>query len=176
MVSTEVSSLAAHNSSHGRSKASTMAHDATASRVVEAARSVGVLVPSCSVRDSGTTLLPFQQRRSHELDSSDPGGPRVWSRGLSGWMPGRHIRRGDDRRGREDTHYRCHDIVKFCGMARRTGGKERAHCGKPIEAIQALAEESVRMETIPEYALELERGEKMVSLVFCRPDQCSLHE
>jgi hypothetical protein len=54
-----------------------MAREATASRVVEAARGVGVLVPSRSVRDSGATLHPFQQRRSHEPDSSDPGGPRV---------------------------------------------------------------------------------------------------
>jgi hypothetical protein len=117
-----------------------MARDATASRVVEAARRVGVLVPSRSVRDSGATLHPFQQRRSHEPDSSDPGVPRVWARGSSGWMPGRLIRRGDDRRGREDTQYRCHNIAKFCCMARRTGGQERALCGKPIEAIQALAQ------------------------------------
>jgi hypothetical protein len=57
-------------------------------------------------------------------------------------------------RGREDTQYMCYDIVEFCCMARRTGGKERALCGKPIEAIQALAKGSVRMETLPEYALE----------------------
>jgi hypothetical protein len=69
------------------------ARDATASRVVEAARGVGVLVPSRSVWDSGATLYPFQQRRSHEPDSSDPGGPRVWARGSSGWMPGRHTKR-----------------------------------------------------------------------------------
>jgi hypothetical protein len=123
------------SSSHERPEASTMVRDATASRFVEAARDVGVLVPSRSVRDSGAALHPFQQRRSHEPDSSDPGGPRVWARGSSGWMPERHIRRGDDRRGREDTQYRCHDIVKLCCMARRTGGKERALCGKPIEAI-----------------------------------------
>jgi hypothetical protein len=90
-----------------------MARDATESRVVEAARGVGVLVPSRSARDSGATLHPFQQRRSHEPDYSDPGGSRVWARGSSDWMPGRHIRRGDDRRGREDTQYRCHNIVNF---------------------------------------------------------------
>jgi hypothetical protein len=54
-----------------------MARDATASRVVKAARGVGVLVPSRPVWDSGATLHPFKQRRSHESDSSDPGGPRV---------------------------------------------------------------------------------------------------
>jgi hypothetical protein len=43
-------------------------------------------------------------------------------------------------RGREDTQYMCHDIVEFCCMARRIGGKERALCGKPIEAIKALAQ------------------------------------
>jgi hypothetical protein len=53
-----------------------MARDATASLVAEAARGVEVLVPSRSVRDYGATLHPFQQRRSHEPDSSDPGGPR----------------------------------------------------------------------------------------------------
>jgi hypothetical protein len=39
-----------------------MARYAAASRVVEAARGVGVLVPSRSVWDSGATLYPFQQR------------------------------------------------------------------------------------------------------------------
>jgi hypothetical protein len=80
-----------------------MDRDATASRVVEAARGVGVLVPSRSVQNSGATLHPFQQRRSHDPNSSDSGGPRLWARGSSGWMPGRHIQRGDDRRGSEDT-------------------------------------------------------------------------
>jgi hypothetical protein len=117
-----------------------MARDATASRVVEAARGGKVLVSSRSVRDFGATLLPFQQRRGHEPDSSDPGGPRLWARGSSGWMPGRHIRRGDDRRGREHTQYWCHDVVKFCCMARRTGGKERALFGKLIDTIQALTQ------------------------------------
>jgi hypothetical protein len=117
-----------------------MVRDATARRVVEAARGVGVLVPSRSVWDFGATLHHFEQQRSHENDSSDPKGPRVWARESSGWMPGRHIRRGDDRRGREDTQYRCHDIVKFCCMARRIGGKERALYGEPIESIQALAQ------------------------------------
>jgi hypothetical protein len=117
-----------------------MARYAAASRVVEAARGVGVLVPSRSVRDSRANLYPFQQRRGHEPDSSDPGGPRVWGRRSSGWMPRRHIRRGDDRRGREDSQYRCNDIVKLRGMARRTRGKEGAVCGKPVEAIQALAQ------------------------------------
>jgi hypothetical protein len=117
-----------------------MARDATASRVVEAARGVVVLVPSRSVRDSGATLHPFQQRRSHESDSSDPGGPCFWARRSSDWMPGWHTRRGDDRRGRENTQYRCHDIVKFCYMARWTGGQEMAVCGTPIEAIQELTQ------------------------------------
>jgi hypothetical protein len=143
-------------SSHGRPNSSAMARDATASRDVEAARGVGVLMPSRSVWDSGATLHTFQQRRSHEPDSSDPGGSRVWARGSSGWMPGRHIRRG-----REDTQYKCHNIVKFCSMARRTGGKERALCGKPIEAIQALAQRK--------------RDNKDTARVrlFCRPDQFS---
>jgi hypothetical protein len=48
-------------------------------------------------------------------------------------------------------------------MARRTGGKIRALCGKPIEAIQALAQRNVRIETLSEYVLELEREEQMVS-------------
>jgi hypothetical protein len=117
-----------------------MARYAAASRVVEAARGVGVLVPSLSVWDSGATLHPIQQRRSHEPDSSDLGGPRVWARGPSGWIPRRHIRRGDDREGREDSQYRCNDIVKLRGMARQTRGKEGAVCGKPVEAIQALAQ------------------------------------
>jgi hypothetical protein len=55
-------------------------------------------------------------------------------------MPRRHIKIGDDRRGREDTQYRCHDIVKFCCMERRAGGKERALCGKPVKAIKELAQ------------------------------------
>jgi hypothetical protein len=97
-------------------------------------------VPSRSVRDSGANLHPFQQRRSHEPDSSDPGGPRVWALGSSGWIPGRHIQRGGDRSGRENMQYRCHDVVKFCCMARRTEGKEMALCDKPVEAIQALAQ------------------------------------
>jgi Reverse transcriptase (RNA-dependent DNA polymerase) len=53
-------------------------------------------------------------------------------------MTRRHIRRGDDRRGREDLQYRCSDIVKLCGMERWSRGKERALCGQPVEAIQAL--------------------------------------
>jgi hypothetical protein len=97
-------------------------------------------VPCRSVWDSGATLHPFQQRRCHEPDPLDPGRPRIWARGPSGWMPRRDIRRGDDRRGREDSQCRCHDIVKLCGMARRTRRKERALCGKPVEAIQALAQ------------------------------------
>jgi hypothetical protein len=55
-------------------------------------------------------------------------------------MPRRHIRKGDDRRGKEDSQYRCNDIVKLCGIAKRSRGKERALCGQPIEAIQALAQ------------------------------------
>jgi hypothetical protein len=55
-------------------------------------------------------------------------------------MPGMHIRRDDDRRGREDTQYRCHDIVKLCGMARQTREKEGAVCSKPVDEIQALAQ------------------------------------
>jgi hypothetical protein len=82
---------------------------------------------------------------------------------IFGWMPGRYIWRGDDRRGREDTQYRCHDIVKLCSMARRSGGKERALCGKPIEESKHWPKKSVRMQTLPEYALELENKEKMVS-------------
>jgi hypothetical protein len=58
--------------SHGRSKASVLALDATTSRGVEATRDVGVLVPRCSVWDPGATIGPFQQRRSHESDPSDP--------------------------------------------------------------------------------------------------------
>jgi hypothetical protein len=77
-----------------------MARDATASRIVEAARSVGVLVPCRSVWDYAATLYRFQKRRSHEPDSSDPEGPRVWARGYSGWMPRGHKRRGDDRQVR----------------------------------------------------------------------------
>jgi hypothetical protein len=117
-----------------------MARYAAASRVVEAARGVEVLVPSRSVWDSGATLHPIQRRRGHEADSSDPGGPRVWARGPLSWMPRRHIRRGDDRRGREDSQYRCNDIFKLCGMAKRTREKEGAVCGKTVEAIQALAQ------------------------------------
>jgi hypothetical protein len=48
-----------------------------------------------------------------------------------------------------DSQYRCHDIVKLLGLARRTGGKEGVVCGKPVEAIQALAQGSMRMETLP---------------------------
>jgi hypothetical protein len=55
-------------------------------------------------------------------------------------MPRRHIRRGDDRRGREDLQYRCNDIVKLCGVTRRSRGKEGAVCGKYVEAIQASAQ------------------------------------
>jgi hypothetical protein len=57
-----------------------------------------------------------------------------------GLGPRRHIRRGDDRRGREDSQYRRHDIFKLCGMEIRTRGKEGALCGKAVEAIQALAQ------------------------------------
>jgi hypothetical protein len=120
-------------------------------------------VPCRSVWDSGATLHPFQQRRGHEPDSSDPGGPRVWARGHSGWMPGRHVRRGDDRRGREDSQYRCNDIVKLCSMARRSRGKERELCGKPIEAIQALAQRKREKRDTARVRFELEHGEKMVS-------------
>jgi hypothetical protein len=77
-----------------------MARDAAASRFVEAARGVGVLVPSRSLRDSGAALYSFLQRRSHEPDSSVLGGPRVWARGSSGWIRSRHVRIGDYRRGR----------------------------------------------------------------------------
>jgi hypothetical protein len=97
-------------------------------------------VPCRSVWDSGATIHPFQQRRSHEPDSSDSEGPRVWARGPSGRMPRGHMRRGGSRRGREDSQYRCNDIVKLCGMAIRSRWKERALCGKPVEAIQALAQ------------------------------------
>jgi hypothetical protein len=117
-----------------------MARYAIAGRVVEAAWGIGILVPCRSVWDSGATLHPFHQRRRNEPDFSDPGEPHVWARGPSGWMPRRHIRRGDDRRCREDSQYRCNDIVKLCGMARRTRGKEGAVCGKPVEAIQALCQ------------------------------------
>jgi hypothetical protein len=46
-------------SSHEIPKASAMARGATASRVVEDVRGVGVLVPSRSVRDSGATSIHF---------------------------------------------------------------------------------------------------------------------
>jgi hypothetical protein len=130
-----------------------MASDAAASRVVEAAWGVGALVPCCSVWDSGATLHLFQQRRSHEPDPSDPGGPRVWVREPSRWMPIRHIRKGGDWRGREGTQNSCHDIVKLCVMARQIGGTERALCGKLIEVILALAQGSVKMETLPNVML-----------------------
>jgi hypothetical protein len=96
-------------------------------------------VPCRSVWDSGANVHPFQQR-SHEPDSSIPGGPPVSARGPSDWMLRRHVRRGDDRRGREDSQNRCHYIVKLCGMARRNRRKEGAVCGKPGKAIQALAQ------------------------------------
>jgi hypothetical protein len=119
--------------SHGRPKATAMALDSTASRVV-AAWVVGVLVLCRSVWDSGATLHPFQQRRIHELDSQTP---EDFAFGREDWVPGRQIRRGDDRSGKKYTQYRCHDIVKFCGIARRTRGKKNALFGKPIECSAA---------------------------------------
>jgi hypothetical protein len=74
-----------------------------------------------------------------------------------------HVRSGDDKRGREDTQYRCHDIVKFRGMARRIGVKEGALCGKPVEAIQALAQRKRENEDTSRVRLELERRKKRVS-------------
>jgi hypothetical protein len=120
-------------------------------------------VPCRTDRDSGSILNPFQQRRSHEPDSSDPGGPRVWARGPSGWMPRMHIRRGDDRRGGEDSQYRSNDTAKLFGMARRTRWKEGAVCGKPVEAIQALALRKRENGDTARVRFRVRTREKMVS-------------
>jgi hypothetical protein len=139
-----------------------MARDATLSRVVEVARGVVILVRAVQFG-----ILeqhhPFQQRRSHDPDSSDPGGPHLWARGSSGWMTRRHIRKIEVRRGREDTQYRCLDIVKICGMARRTEGATRRFLVILSKQYKHWLKRSVGMETLPEYALELERWEMMVS-------------
>jgi hypothetical protein len=130
-----------------------MARDATASRVVEAARGVGVLVPSRSVRDSGAALHPFHQRRSHEPDSSDPG---------AGCQEGiyEEVTTGEAERIRSTGAMISSSFVVWQdGQDGRKGrfvvnlSKQSKHWPKG----------SVRMETLPEYALELERREKMVS-------------
>jgi hypothetical protein len=77
-------------------------------------------VPIRSVRDSGATLHPFQQRRSH-------------------------------------------DIVKICYMARQPEGRKGRFVVNLLKQSKHWLKGSVRMETLQEYALELERGGKMVS-------------
>jgi hypothetical protein len=139
-------------SNHGRPKASAMARNATAIRVVEASRGVGELVPSRSVWDWEQPSIPFscgevinpitqtldgcQEAIYEEVTTGDA--ERIRSRGamISSsfvvWQDGPEGRKG-------------RFVVKLLTQSKH------------------WPQRSVRMETLPEYALELERGEKMVS-------------
>jgi hypothetical protein len=130
---------------------------------VEAVWRIGVIVPCRSVWDSGATLHHIQQRKSHKPVPSDPRGPRVWARGSSSWMPRRHVKRvtaGEAERIRSTGAMISSSVVVW------QDGPE----GRKWRFVVNLSKQSkhwpkgsVRMETLPEYTLELEYGEKMVS-------------
>jgi hypothetical protein len=116
-----------------------MALYAAASRGVEAARGVGVLVPRGPVLDYGATFDPVHERRGHESDSPDPGGPRLRARGSPGGLHGRDLRGNHTRRSREHKKDWSNDIVEFSGMAGRSGRTKRSVSGQFVQAVETLA-------------------------------------
>jgi hypothetical protein len=98
--------------------------------------------------DSGATLDPFQQRRSHEPDSSDPGCQEVIYE---------EVTSGEAERIRSTGAMISSSFVVWQDGPERRKGRFVVNLSKQSKH---WPKGSVRMKTLPEYALELERGRR----------------
>jgi hypothetical protein len=130
-----------------------MAGHPEASHSVEAVEGFGASLPRRAVWDNGKACDTIPLGGSDASDPSKPGGFGVWARGSSGWVLGRNLRGVDGVRSGGDTRARCDDFVELRGMV--TEGKKDRSVVNLSKQSKHWAKGSVRMETLPEYALEL---------------------
>jgi hypothetical protein len=134
-----------------------MARNPAASRGVEAVRGSEFLCRAVQVRDHGANFDPVHVRYGHEPDSPDPGGPR-----RAGCQEGIY----------EEITLEAAEIIRRTGAMISSSfvmwqdGPE----GRKVRFVVHLSKQSkhwpkgsVQKETLPEFSLELEREQRMLS-------------
>jgi hypothetical protein len=117
-----------------------MARHSTASRCVEVPGSVGIPLPSHSVRYHGEARDTVHVWRDNGTDSPEPGVPRLCPRGSTGRVPRGYLRRGIQAKSIRDYNHRCHGFVEYIFVARGCRGTQRPVRRQFLQAIQTLAE------------------------------------